>query len=424
MAKILIFIGAHLCTAPRPQKEAETLAAAGHDVTVCGVWFDPELVQRDQALMGQVSYQFHPLIDFRPAQGSRVSRWLVRLQARVARELFQRYRQFSPALLGYGAKAMVRYAQHQQADLNIFHSEAGLWAGATLLKQGYPVGIDFEDWFSQDLLPSACQSRPVDKIAQLEGILMQQCTYKLTTAQGMASAMAAAYQASLPEVIYNTFPRQEGVASALQAPSTALKLHWFSHTIGPGRGLETLFAALPHIETPIEIHLRGNYPASSQAWMEPLIPEIWRSQLFIHPLVSNQELPHRIAEHDVGLALETPFCQSRNYTVTNKLFQYLLSGLATIATETAGQQEILSQIPAAGCLIPCDDAIALAQAINHYGQHREVLAQAKQAAYRAGQDHYCYEVQSQRLLALCESAISQSTPDLNDQRHPGSRWAT
>jgi len=51
MANILILIGAHLCTAPRPQKEAETLANDGYDVTVYGVWSDPELVKRDRQLM-------------------------------------------------------------------------------------------------------------------------------------------------------------------------------------------------------------------------------------------------------------------------------------------------------------------------------------------------------------------------------------
>ncbi len=45
MAKILILIGGHLRTAPRPQKEAETLANAGHEVTVRGFWFDPKLTQ-------------------------------------------------------------------------------------------------------------------------------------------------------------------------------------------------------------------------------------------------------------------------------------------------------------------------------------------------------------------------------------------
>ncbi len=47
MAKILILIGAHICTAPRPQKEAEALANAGHDVTVAGFWSDPNLAKRE-----------------------------------------------------------------------------------------------------------------------------------------------------------------------------------------------------------------------------------------------------------------------------------------------------------------------------------------------------------------------------------------
>ena len=41
-------VGAHLCTAPSPQKEAETFANAGHDVTIGGFWFDPDLVERDR----------------------------------------------------------------------------------------------------------------------------------------------------------------------------------------------------------------------------------------------------------------------------------------------------------------------------------------------------------------------------------------
>jgi hypothetical protein len=46
MVKVFILIRGHLCTAPRPQKEADLLISRGHDVTVRGFWFDPELVKR------------------------------------------------------------------------------------------------------------------------------------------------------------------------------------------------------------------------------------------------------------------------------------------------------------------------------------------------------------------------------------------
>ena len=186
MAKIYIYIGAHLCTAPRPQKEALFLAKAGHDVTVCGIWFDPTLVARDQELVSQQPYEFKPILDFRDEPQNKFTRLGVRLQARIAREAYRRFKYFSPALLGYGAKAMVRTAKQAKADFNIFHSEAGLWAGHQLLKQGYPVGFDFEDWFSEDLPESARVTRPLKKIKELESSLLKQCDYRLTTSAGMA----------------------------------------------------------------------------------------------------------------------------------------------------------------------------------------------------------------------------------------------
>jgi hypothetical protein len=51
MAKILILIGGYLCAALRPQKEAQTLANAGHNVTIGGFWFDTELIERDRLLI-------------------------------------------------------------------------------------------------------------------------------------------------------------------------------------------------------------------------------------------------------------------------------------------------------------------------------------------------------------------------------------
>ena len=48
MAKILILIGAYLCTAPRSQKEVETLATIRHELIVRRFWFARELVKCDR----------------------------------------------------------------------------------------------------------------------------------------------------------------------------------------------------------------------------------------------------------------------------------------------------------------------------------------------------------------------------------------
>ncbi len=393
MAKILILIGAHLCTAPRPQKEANALATSGHEVTVAGFWSNPELVQRDRLLMENKPWQFEPIVDFQPHH--KINNFVIRLRARVAKEIFERVKIFTPDLLGYGTKAMLKYALKHKADLTVVHCEGGLWVGLQLLGRGYRVGVDFEDWFSEDLLPEARAMRPIQQLKSLENQLINQCNYCLTTSNVMAKAMATAYGAKTPTVIYNTFPwaeRQELDGKIrdrrdLNIPS----IHWFSQTIGPGRGLELLFQALPFVKHSIEIHLRGNYPESSRQWLEPQIPSNWKNHLFIHPTVPNHELLSRIAEHDIGLALEVTDIPSRNLTITNKFFQYMQAGLAIIATNTAGQCEILSNHPELGVLIPSNQAIALANAINDLVSSPSILTAKKQSSLLVFQQDFCWE---------------------------------
>ena len=409
MAKILILIGGHLCMAPRPQKEAEALACAGHDVTVRGFWFDPELIKRDRLLMANKKWQFQPILDFQP--NHRLRNLGIRLQSRLAKEGFRLLGIFSRALLGYGTQAMLKTSRQACADLTIVHSEAGLWVANQLLNDGFRVGVDFEDWFSEDLLPEARSARPTTHLAVLERRLARDCNYCLTTSHALAEALAKAYQAPKPTVIYNVFPWAEREQINYQkrdrSYSNLPSLHWFSQTIGPGRGLETLFLALPYLIMPVEIHLRGNYPESARQWLETLVPSQWRDRLFIHPTVPNDELLSRIAEHDIGLALEVPYCFNKQFTVSNKLFQYLQAGLAVVATDTLGQKEVLSQNPAIGLLIPSNNPEALTQALNDLLKNPGKLIAAKAAALQAAKDKFSWESQVETLCKVTEQAISK-----------------
>jgi glycosyltransferase involved in cell wall biosynthesis len=284
--------------------------------------------------------------------------------------------------------------------------------GDRLLRKGLQVGVDFEDWFSQDLLPDAQATRPVAQIKQLEERLAIACTYCLTTSHALADTLAQVYQAPTPTVIYNSFPQFDQPALTRSAPSanSVPSLHWFSQTIGRGRGLETLFQALPLLKTPVTIHLRGNCSDRNRQWLESLVSPEWRSRLFIHPTVPNAELPACIAEHDIGLALEEPNPPSRNLTITNKLFQYMQAGLAVIATDTAGQREILTQHPAMGRLVACRDPVALARAIDDLVIQPDRLQTARTAALHAFQTQFCWENQHDRLLQAADTALKNATP--------------
>lgn len=408
MARILILIGGHLCTAPRPQKEADALVAAGHEVTVRGFWFDPELVQRDRLILTQKNWEFLPIIDFQPHH--KINNFKVRLEARIAKEKYQKLGIFSPYLLGYGTTAMLRVARQTKADLTIVHSEVGLWVGNKLLDEGFRVGVDFEDWFSEDLLPHKRATRPINKLKIFERRLAQNCVYCLTTSHALAEAISKAYQGPKATVIYNTFPWEE--RSSLDEKkidkinSKLPSLHWFSQTIGPGRGLEILFQALPYLQTPVEIHLRGHYPEKARQWLEQQITEEWRDRIFIHPTVPNSELLSRISEHDIGLALEQPDIPSRNLTITNKFFQYLQAGLSIIATNTAGQKEIFNHYPEIGQCLDENHPITLAKSLNNLLQNPEKLAKNKAAALQAVEQNLCWEKQVNLLVQKADKALA------------------
>ncbi|MEO5372346.1 MAG: glycosyltransferase [Magnetococcus sp. DMHC-1] len=411
MARILILIGAHLASAPRPQKEAMALLAAGHDVEILGVWSSQAWVERDALLMQEGIWHFQPALDFRP-QGWRgmVKNIGVRLQSRWARELFRRRGRVTPALLGYGVHHLLRAALARRADLTIVHAEGGLWVGEQLRQAGLRVGVDFEDWFSEDLTAAMRQSRPLTFLRRLEQDALRNCRYALTTSHALAASLAERYETPAPQVVYNVFPwadRETLDTLALDRPPgrQRVSLHWFSQTLGPGRGLEFLFAALPHMRIPVEIHLRAQDSPGSREWLARQLSPVWRERVFVHPLVPNRDLLSRIAEHDVGLSLDDTVIPSRDLTVTNKLFQYLLAGLFIVATDTRGQREILGDHPEAGILVPSGDARHLAAALDELAGNPLRLAAGRKAALELAKSRYCWELQAPVVVEAVERAL-------------------
>ncbi|MFO0211041.1 MAG: glycosyltransferase, partial [Pseudanabaena sp.] len=74
-------------------------------------------------------------------------------------------------------------------------------------------------------------------------------------------------------------------------------------------------------------------------------------------------------------------------------------------TNTEGQSEILSRYPEVGELIPSNDPIALANAINNLVNNYPKILFAKQAALKAAQSQLNWESQTNIILRTLEKAI-------------------
>jgi glycosyltransferase involved in cell wall biosynthesis len=389
---LLILIGGHLATAPRPQKEAAAARNSGFRVQIRGVWWDDRLAAEDLELANDIGVEFAPIIDLRRRDFSTL---LLKVKQRLARQVFAYVGFETRRALGIGGPEMLNEALRIRPDLTMVHSEAGLWVGDQLSQRKFRVGVDFEDWFSEDLPLVERKVRPLRLLKSLERKLLREAKLTLTTTRAMAEALAVVAQTSrLPEVIPNCFPWKKAphfvVDPKESRGSSALSFYWFSQTIGPGRGLENLAAALMQVTGDWELHLRGEL-RTHQLWYEAAFPLMIRDRVKLHCPVTNAELPLASASHDVGLALEEPHCPSRDLTATNKVFEYMRCGLAVIVTRTAGQEEVMSVCPGVGWLVPPSDVEALREALQSCIDNRELVKKAGECALIAASNQWAWE---------------------------------
>jgi glycosyltransferase involved in cell wall biosynthesis len=409
---IIVLTGNHLCHNPRVQKEAAALAAAGVDVEVLGAWTNDALAERDRELLARLGTRFTPVVDFSTrSAAAKLRRQMSRVRSKAGQWGYRSLALFGWYLLGHAYPALRRAALRRQADLYIAHSEAGMAVAHDLRRAGRRVAVDMEDWFSEDLLPEARGGRPLALLRRLESELLTKGAFASCPSHAMSRELSRHFGCDPPAVVYNAFSWAErasidGVFK--DRPDRGCpSIHWFSQTIGPGRGLEDLLAALPRVTHPAEVHLRGNPVDGFANWLAERTPAGWRLRIFVHGLVPNHQLLSRIAEHDIGFAGEMKYCRSRDLTITNKILQYLLAGLAVVASDTAGQREVADRAGDAVLLYPSGEAPALAAQLNALLGSPERLNRAKAAALSAAEKTFCWERQEGALLEGVKRALGQ-----------------
>jgi glycosyltransferase involved in cell wall biosynthesis len=180
-----------------------------------------------------------------------------------------------------------------------------------------------------------------------------------------------------------------------------LSIYWFSQVISLRRGIGDLIRAAGLLRVPVQIHLRGQIDAEERAAVEQLAAEVGAAErVYLHGTVSPDALLARAAEHDVGFAGEPGLAHSLNnaLTVSNKLFMYLLAGLAVAATDTPGQRSVLASCPQAGGIYQPGDHRALAALLEGWQADPSALANARGAALEAARTRWNWERERELFL--------------------------
>jgi glycosyltransferase involved in cell wall biosynthesis len=418
--QICIVTSASISRAPRVVKEADCLSAAGFDVRVFGIQSMEREVQWDAELMRSRPWRLDNVrIDLETSTG-RARRYSSALRQRAASLLFRgglRHEFIAGLAANRLYTEQLARLTEQSCALLIGHTLQTLpVVRAASRKLRVPYAFDAEDDHVGEFTQAEQECPGAQLVRFHEQRALKECLYVTAASPGMADRISERYGLARPTVIHNVFPlseRRDVDGLRLDRPAAgaqpALSIYWYSQTIGLDRGLQDMIAACAGLRGAFELHLRGDVTRERRAPIErqARAAGIWE-RLHFHPQVPPTQLLSRTIEHDVGVALEQPVSENRMHTVTNKLFFYMLAGLAIVATRTPGQSSVLATCPEAAVSYEPGDVMDLRGRLQYLLDTPDAVERMKRESLAAAQERWNWERESLELVRLVRERLGDS----------------
>lgn len=408
--QICIITPGYIASNPRTVKEADVLIAAGFKVRVVFSQGNlEEVIKHDQRLLGRKKWQYD-IVKWSPL---RREEWILYYKSKIrhfiARQLPCRLSKAAEHAEGRVYKELAELAALEKAAIYIGHYPAGLAAAAYAARRwGSKFSYDVEDLYSQEDIPEKRKKR----ISLIEKRYINKCSYISVASEMFTGWIVEKYKVDKPLVINNVFPlsEREGIDGKVKdRRGRILSLYWFSQTIGRNRGVEDAIRAVGLLKGKCQLHLRGYFAQEAKAVFLKIATKCGvEDSIFFHSPVKFNEVFSRIAEHDVGLALEQPVSVNRLLCVCNKLLSYFTGGLAIAATSTPGQKNILSQSPGSGFLYNPGDYKELARKLNEFILKPEKLTACKKYSLEAAEKIWNWEKESKKLIEKISEVLAEN----------------
>lgn len=410
MRRMCVVTAGHLATCPRMLKAADALAGAGYVVRVISVSHTSWAADADRAVFASRPWKW-TAIDNRPeTERLRNAGTGIRFKAAhaIARVIGPSRVPVSMAIRAYSRlhDEIVRAVTAEPADCVYGGTTGALAAVAeSAARLGVPYGIDFEDFHSGEHAgPGAELANGL--AARIERHVIADAAFRTAGSPMIADAYHRAYGVR-PTPIHNTF--------SVCVPETdfdrkdgALRLYWFSQTLGPDRGLENVVRACGNAGVPIELHLRARASRASAGTLSSLQRAVApRLTIVRHDPASPDEMVRLAQPYDAGLACEEDAVLNRRLCLTNKAFTYLAAGVPVILSRTPAQAQLEADLGEAAFGYACGDVDGLARILRQLPGDSALCRRAHCAARAAAERRWHWEHADDRgaLLSAVASAI-------------------
>ena len=409
--RVCIVTAGHLSKCPRMLKAADALDAAGYRVRVVSANHTPWAEAADRQVMAGRRWMW-TVVDYSRATAA-VSRVTTGARFKAAHGVSAR---IGPRRvpMGIAVRAysrahdeLVRAIAAEQADF-VYGGTTGALAavaeGASAI--GAPYGIDLEDFHSGEHLEADGEHEHA-LAERIERAVIDDARVVTASSPMIAAAYASKYGIE-PVTIHNTFsiaPPEDR-----DGPGRALRLYWFSQTIGSGRGLEDTIAAAGRAGAPVELHLRGRgepeYLAALRQLQRDAAPLL---TLAYHDPAPPDDMVRLARGYDAGLSCEEPAVLNHRLCLGNKIFTYLAAGVPAILSRTPAQAAFAAGIGDAAIVYDHGDTQALGeqlQLLMTAGRRKLTRCAARTAAERRW--HWEHPLDRGALLAQIAGVVPRA----------------
>jgi glycosyltransferase involved in cell wall biosynthesis len=386
-------------------KAADALEDAGHAVRLVSTQFLDWASQADHVL-GETPVEINgrrwSSVDYRRSTAPS-KYWSTGLRFRAARKwvgLVGAGRASLGALAAASGRAyrdLLKLALSEPADLFYGGTSGGLAVAAQAARSaGVPYALDLEDFHEGEFERGSEWDRSRDLVSRLQRELLPGAAFVTAGSSAIAAQYEQAYGIRVVP-IHNTFPLPSQAPDPEPPGDGALRLYWFSQTIGAGRGLEDVVRAIGLAGIGAELHLRGREMPEYVAGLRRLASEA-SSQLAVH--VHQPGPPDKMVElslpYDVGLSPEQGRTLNNRLCLGNKPLTYILAGLAVVITDSPGQRPFTDDLGDGALRYQAGDIASLANGLRRWAEERGLLRHARQAAWQAAKRRWNWQHPSEK----------------------------
>jgi len=165
------------------------------------------------------------------------------------------------------------------------------------------------------------------------------------------------------------------------SPDEPIRLYWRNAVVALSqRGLEEALEALTILPEDVSLSVQGHLTKSGAPILSTALKKRGIEQrVRILPPYGVDEAILEASRFNIGLCLERDVNSNHRLTVSNKMFDYHMAGLAVVSSDLPGLRNVITQ-SGGGLLFRAGDAESLAKQVSRLQKDRSLLRKHRESA--------------------------------------------